>query len=279
MSAVIPPAGWPAKMSAEDRKVWLHEQITRWVGEKRIEECLSALELGNLSMTEKMVAYRSVLIMGGIRHCRNNPRAEARMPILTLIVYLSDNAQGACILTISKMQELLQRSRQSIVDNILALEKDGSIGIVRIDGMPNRYWPRIPAALAQMNPNPAWFVEAVAGKVPPKVYRTADEAIAAATSDQSSGVDRYWSSAVDPTSQLQQTNQSSPAGEPVKSSTDSISSLNLSSSSQKGRGPPDEKKKTTQPEQASGRREMNLALGGEAAYAEVSTSRSALPAS
>jgi hypothetical protein len=239
MSAVIPPSGWPANMSADDRKVWLHEQIAKWVGEKKIEDCLSALELGNLSMTEKMVAYRSILIMDGIRHCRNNPRAEARIPILTLIVYLSDNAKGTCTLTLSKMQELLQRSRQSIVDNILALEKDGSIGIVRIGGMPNRYWPRIPSALVQMGPNPTWFVEAVAGKVPPKIYNTVDEAIAAASDDQSSGVDqsRYRSSAADRTSHLQQTNQSSPAGEPVKSSTDSISSLNLSSLSNAKRGP------------------------------------------
>ena len=81
-------------MSADDRKVWLHEQITNWVGGRRIEECLSALELGNLSMTEKAVAYRSVLIVGGIKHCRMHKRAEARMPILTLITYLSDNAKG-----------------------------------------------------------------------------------------------------------------------------------------------------------------------------------------
>ena len=89
-----------------------------WVGEKRIEECLSALELGNLSMTEKAVAYRSVLIVGGIKHCRKHQRAEARIPILTLITYLSDNAKGTCFLSISKMQELFDRSRQCIVDNI-----------------------------------------------------------------------------------------------------------------------------------------------------------------
>src|SRR5215470_19988672 len=94
MSATIQPTGWPNNMSADDRKVWIQDQIVRWVGEKKIDECLSALELGNLSMTEKMVVYRSVLIMGGVRHCRNNPRAEARIPILTLIVYLSDNAKG-----------------------------------------------------------------------------------------------------------------------------------------------------------------------------------------
>jgi len=138
MSTVIRPSDWPANMSAEDRKVWLHEQITKFVGEKRIEECLSALELGNLSMTEKAVAYRSILIVGSIRHCRMHSRAEVRIPILTLITYLSDNANGTCFLSISNMAKLFDRSRQCIVDNILALEEDGLIGIARIGGMPNR---------------------------------------------------------------------------------------------------------------------------------------------
>ena len=76
------------------------------------------------------------------------------MPILTLITYLSDNAKGTCTLPISKMQELFKRSRQCIVDNILALEEDGIIGVARIDGMPNRYWPRIPAGAGTDEPEP-----------------------------------------------------------------------------------------------------------------------------
>src|SRR5262249_27459656 len=113
----------------------------------------------------------------------------------------------------------------------------------------NRYWPRIPAALVEMSPNPVWVIEALTAAPKARIFGSVDEAIAAATErdvNQSSGVDRsgrvdqcqsseldrYRSSAVDPTSQVQQTNQSSPAREPVKSSTDSISSLNLFSSSQ-----------------------------------------------
>jgi len=105
MTTGMAATDWPSNMCAEDRKVWLHEQIRNWVGEKRIEECLSALELGNLSMTEKAVAYRSVLIVGGIKHCRKHKRVEARIPILTLITYLSDNAKGTCFLSIAKMAE------------------------------------------------------------------------------------------------------------------------------------------------------------------------------
>jgi hypothetical protein len=131
MSNAFAPANWSTNMSADDRKVWLHEQIKKWVGEKRIEECLSALELGNLSMTEKAVAYRSVLIIGGIKHCRMHKRVEARIPILTLITYLSDNAKGTCFLSIAKMAALFDRSRQCIIDNILELSPilgDGLMG-------------------------------------------------------------------------------------------------------------------------------------------------------
>jgi hypothetical protein len=123
MSATTAPTDWPNNMSADDRKVWLHEQIAEWVGEKRIEEALSRAELGNLSHTQKAVAYRSILIVGNIRHCRHNKRAEARIPILTLITYLSDNAKGVCYLSIVKLMELLNRTRQCILDNIEALER------------------------------------------------------------------------------------------------------------------------------------------------------------
>ena len=191
MSNGFAPIGWPSSMSSDHRKVWLHEQIRSWVGEKRIEECLSALELGNLSMTEKAVAYRTVLIVGGIKHCRKHKRAEARIPILTLITYLSDNAKGTCFLSITKMQELFDRSRQCIVDNILALEEDGLIGIARIDGMPNCYWPRMPAVLVQMSPNPVWVIDALTTMSRARIFGSVDDAIAAATEldgNRSSGI-------------------------------------------------------------------------------------------
>jgi hypothetical protein len=219
MAIEIPRADWPNNMSADDRKAWVREQINKWCTSKQIDEALSTAELGNLSHTQKAVAYRSVLIIGSIKHCRANARAEARIPILTLITYLSDNAKGVCYLSISKMQELFQRSRQCILDNILALELSGMIGVARVDGMPNVYWPRIPAALAEISPNPVWFVETLTSTPKSKIFGNVSEAIAAATSDQSS--------AVDSTSQVQHANQSTAAREPVKSNTDSISSLNL----------------------------------------------------
>src|SRR5262245_55975588 len=189
MSTGIAAVDWPSNMSADERKVWLHEQIRNWVGEKRIEECLSGLELGNLSMTEKAVAYCSVLIVGSIKHCRKHKRAEARIPILTLITYLSDNAKGTCYLALSTMEELFDRSRQCIIDNIVGLEEDGLIGVARVDGMVNCYWPRIPTALKEMSPNPVWVINALTTVPKARIFGTVGDAIAAATENQSSGVD------------------------------------------------------------------------------------------
>jgi hypothetical protein len=115
------------------------------------------------------------------------------------------------------------------LDNIEALEKDGLIGVARVDGMPNVYWPRIPAALAEMSPNPVWFVEAMTGPVKAKIYRNVDEAIAAATRDRSIPVDQ--STPVDRSSAVDR-DRSIPAKEPVYSNqgaglfqSNSISSL------------------------------------------------------
>src|SRR5215813_3150033 len=224
MSNGLPPVDWPSNMSADDRKVWLHEQIKDWVGEKRIEECLSALELGNLSMTEKAVAYRSILIIGAIRHCRMHARAEVRIPILTLITYLSDNAKGTCYLSISRMEKLFDRSHQCIVDNILALEKDGLIAVARVDGMPNCYCPRIPAALKEMSPNPVWIIDSLTTTPKARIFGSIDEAISTAAEwvggnqsspidqssrvdqHQSSELDQYRSTGVDHTNQVEQAN-------------------------------------------------------------------------
>jgi hypothetical protein len=228
----IAPADWPSNMGTEDRKAWMRDLITKWSTNKKIEEALTAAELGNLSHMQKSVAYRSLLIIGSIRHCHANKRADARIPILTLITYLSDNAKGICSLTITRMMELFARTRQCILDNIEALEADGLIGVARVDGMPNVYWPRIPAALAEINPNPVWFVEALTTTPKSRIFGDVNEAIAAATNqsssvNRSSGVDRYQSSGLDPTGPVNLT-------PPVKSSPgtglfehDSISSLNL----------------------------------------------------
>jgi hypothetical protein len=204
---------------------------------------------------------RNGLLISCIKHCRMNPRAEAKMSILIMIMFLADNATGICYLGVMRMAEIFQRTKTCIINNIAALESDGLIGVNRKDGMLNCYWPLIPAALAEMSANPIWFVDALSTKPRSRIFKTPDEAIVAAIEDGnlSTTVDR--SIAVNP---------STAASEPVNCSErtgqlqrDSISSLNLTSNLG---GRPYQNNR--QPAQSNGQRELAIGLGGEAAYAE-----------
>ena len=114
------PNGGPTnQLTIEQRKALIAEQITLWVGNQRLDQALKAEELGQLKMIDKMVALRSSLIVGCIRHCHLNPRADSRLSILTLITFLADNSEGTCYLSVTAMTEILQRSREAIVNGIL----------------------------------------------------------------------------------------------------------------------------------------------------------------
>jgi hypothetical protein len=117
------------EMTVEERKARIAEEITLWVGNQRLDQALKAEELGQLSMVEKMVALRNGLIVGCIRHCRLNPRADCRLAILTLITFLADNNDGICRLSITAMTEIFKRTREAIVAGIKTLEKQGQIGV------------------------------------------------------------------------------------------------------------------------------------------------------
>jgi hypothetical protein len=190
MSANISPAGWPANqahdMPVEERKEYINQQITLWVGNLRLDAALTAEELGQYSGMQKALLLRNGLLVGAVRHCRLNPLADTRMSILALITFLADNNEGICYLSVSRMCEIFARSREAITKAIAALEKDGQIGINRKDGMPSCYWPLLPAALAELSANPVWFVDALSTKPKYRLFGSPEEAIEAATADRSS---------------------------------------------------------------------------------------------
>ena len=209
------PASHAPEMSVQERREQINQQITLWIGNRRLDAALAAEELGQYSGMQKALLLRNGLLVGAVRHCRINPRADTRMSILTLITFLSDNNDGICRLSVTRMCEIFARSRESIVSSISSLERDGQIGVNRSGGMPNCYWPLIPAALAELSANPVWFVDALSTKPKFRVFGSPEQAIAVAARsrstlpdqstapDQSSGPDHHWST---------------PVGEPVNSS-------------------------------------------------------------
>jgi hypothetical protein len=153
-----------APMTIEERKAYIADQITLWVGKERLYRTLTSEELGRLRGADKLIALRNSLIIGGIRHCRLHRRADTRLPVLTLITFLADNDDGICRLSITRMCKIFLRSRETVVASIVELEKDGQIDVIRSDGMVSCYRPLVPAAPAALSANPVWFVDALTAK-------------------------------------------------------------------------------------------------------------------
>jgi hypothetical protein len=86
------------------------------------------------------------------------------------------------------------------VSAIKKFEEQGQIGVTRLGGMPNCYWPLMPAALAKMSGNPVWFVNAL--RISGPKANDKPRAFGAATRNQSSRVDQ--SSGLDQSSRVDQ---------------------------------------------------------------------------
>jgi hypothetical protein len=161
MNSDEPLFGEPHSAYEDDatRSERLVTEIDLWLGNHLLEAVLRGAELARLPETIRR--FCNNLIVAAIKHCRLNPRADSRMPLLVLITFLSINEEGICRLSVTKLCLILQRSREAIVGGIKSLEEQAQIGVHRISGMPNCYWPLMPRALATLSIEPAWLVNAV----------------------------------------------------------------------------------------------------------------------
>jgi hypothetical protein len=152
-------------LTPEERKHRLQREITLWVGNQRLDQAMKREELAQLEGVQRHLALSKSLIPNVIRLCRREKRADTRMAVLVLITLLSDNNNGMCVLTIKRMAELLSRSENSVRDSVNSLEGAGLISVNRtVGGLPNSYWPNVPAVVATMNPAMVWFVDALSKK-------------------------------------------------------------------------------------------------------------------
>ena len=102
---------------------------------------------------------------------------------------LTDNGQGICHLSVSKLCRLLHRHRDTILENLAALEKDGLIIIYRKAGMMNRYTIAYPRGLTEIGPNVGMLLDAFLESPKSRIWTSAEDAIASAT-NQSGTSDR-----------------------------------------------------------------------------------------
>jgi hypothetical protein len=192
---------------AEDRRKFIQAQIAAWVGKLRLEAALAAESLGKLEGMRRLVALRSGLLLGVIRRCRANPRADTCLAVYALITFLSDNEDGLCWLSITRLCRILKRSREAIVNAIASLEADGLIGVNRSGGLASSYWPLVPAAFENVELNPLWIADALAPTARQQLFASPEVVIEpenqstlldqSSLLDRSSVLDRHRSSEVD----------------------------------------------------------------------------------
>jgi hypothetical protein len=119
-------------------------------------EALSALE-----GLQRVLALRNGSIVNLIRLVRMHPRESCRGAVMALITVMADNNSGTCRLSVKRMAQIFAREERNIHAAIGVLEADGLIGVSRINGLANCYWPLIPSALATIGASVTWFADAL----------------------------------------------------------------------------------------------------------------------
>jgi hypothetical protein len=168
----IAPEGWPSNMDPAVRRDEFCKAITLYIGNKRLDEALSRAELGQLEGLQRVLALRNGLIANCVRHCRQNPGADATLAVLTLITFMADNNDGICRLSVTRMAQVFGRSERTIYRCIAGLEESGLIGVARNGpkGSSNCYWPTIPAGLAEVGASIVWFADALSHKPKARIF-------------------------------------------------------------------------------------------------------------
>src|SRR5688572_12821456 len=97
----------PEERAARER--FLREQITLYIGDRRIEHALEQEELAQLEGIERFLTLHKGLLLNLITQCQVNPNMSPASAVLALITALSDNNAAICTLTTVRMAQLLGR--------------------------------------------------------------------------------------------------------------------------------------------------------------------------
>lgn len=263
-----------------DRRESFCDVITAWVGEQRLAQAMAREELAQLEGLQRALALRNGVMLNLIRLCRINSRESCKSAVMALITFMSDNNDGLCRLSVKRMSQIFGRDARSIHTAIATLEADGLVGVNRLSGLANSYWPLIPRGMATANASVVWFADALSdaprhGR--PAAVKPLKTSVGGFPDKTPEDVCGWFSE--------------KPLKTSAKTPEDVCHSISLIEST-KGRGGPETttastvrtttttrkepkyQELTLQPKpphvrNTNGQREMTIALGGEAAYAEL----------
>jgi len=145
------------------RKAFWTEAINAWTAaarETRNALSMTRHELAKLDSLGRLIMQRQALIENLGRYCRERPQADVAPALLALIIFLSDNPEGCCTLSLRRMSEMFAREERRIREALRRLAEAGVVHSEERPGTTARYWPVVHKDFGDFKAMPIWFVDA-----------------------------------------------------------------------------------------------------------------------
>jgi hypothetical protein len=137
--------------------------VTAWTNaekEARAARSKTREELAALDSLGRLIAQRQTILECLARYCRERPQADVAAALLALIVFMSDNDQGCCTLSIQRLAEVFARKPRRITEALRRLEAAGIVHREERLGTSTRYWPVVHPMFGDTQGALIWFVQA-----------------------------------------------------------------------------------------------------------------------
>jgi hypothetical protein len=252
--------------SGASRKVLYIAEITKAMEvrkAKRLEEALTARELGALTSSDRIVALKHGLLDNYRVIYAMYPNLDVLPGVVLFVGIFSDHGgqydsngrciipPGCCTYSIANMARFFSRSEEAIR---LALKRAVACGALNRSKPPGgkySHWPVVFRGILDPASSPCWFVDA---------------SLDPTTTPSLLGVRQPVAH------QAPLGYHPKPDGGDHPKPDGNVFPRGLPREHPQGEEPRVEKKEPLQPNQTNGQRETNLGLGGEAAYAEINIS-------
>jgi hypothetical protein len=152
------------RQAVEARKAFFIAEISLWVQDRRDENRLTREQLGALGGLERMQAQRQSLLDNFAHFYRQNPNADAAPGVLALATIFSDNNDGCCSLSVTRMAQFLSRSERRVREAVSRLKNDNVLIVDPEAGATNRIYPWVHVAFGSTKDPMTWLMDVRAPK-------------------------------------------------------------------------------------------------------------------
>ena len=139
-------------LSKEDYTAAIHG----WLADKRNE--LSREEIAGMAAFDRVDAHRKAYLLGLAQYYRAHPRADVVMGVYAIVMFMSDNDKGVCTMGQAKIAQILNRSRQTVVQ---AMQKLQDAGLVHAEMGKAQSHPSIPRTVTDQYNHLVWALDAI----------------------------------------------------------------------------------------------------------------------